>query len=139
MARSALATVFALLALIATGCSATGERTDLPAGPEPAAKRPPASEAVVLQIYSGRDFFVPLLGRLSELPTFTLYRDGRVITGFDREATGDPGALPALVERRLSKEEMDAVLRAARRAGLRGVDREYITASRPTGPRRSSY
>ena len=128
MARYRLALAVAVLALVAAGCAASGESDDLPSARETAAAESPASEEVVLQIQSGGDFFVALVARGAEVPLWTLYRDGRVVTARAGGGRADLPAVPVLLERRLTKAGMDAVLLAARRAELRGPDREYVYA-----------
>src|SRR5919109_642320 len=77
---------------------------------------------LVLQVDSGGGF-VPVHWHLRELPLFSLYGDGRVITQGPQIAIYPPPTLPALVQRRISEEGIQAILRAARDAGLSGDDR----------------
>jgi hypothetical protein len=110
--------ILAVLALPAcarlTGGRAGDGGIDHPRGPED----------LVLQVHSGGGF-VPIHWHLRELPLFSLYGDGRVITQGPQIAIYPPPTLPALVERRISEEGMQAILRAAREAGLHGSDRRY--------------
>lgn len=108
-----------LAGLVATGCARLsggggGGGIEYPQGPED----------LVLQVHSGGGF-VPVHWHLRELPLFSLYGDGRVITQGPQIAIYPPPALPALVERHISVEGMQAILKAARDAGLHGPDRRF--------------
>jgi hypothetical protein len=106
---------FALLAPACAGITrGRGEdgRIDYPRG----------SEELVLRVHSGGGF-VPTHWHLRELPLFSLYGDGRVITQGPQIAIYPPPALPALLQRRVSDEGVQAILKAARDAGLQGPDR----------------
>jgi hypothetical protein len=83
---------------------------------------PRGPKELVLKVHSGGGF-VPIHWHLRELPLFSLYGDGRVITQGPQIAIYPPPTLPALVERRISEEGIQAILQAARDAGLRGDDR----------------
>jgi hypothetical protein len=67
--------------------------------------------------------FVPVGISLTELPHFSLYGDGRVITQGPQILIYPGPALPNLIERKVSAEGVDAIVDAARRAGLAGPDR----------------
>ena len=96
-----------------TGGRGEGGGIDHPRGPND----------LVLQVHSGGGF-VPIVWHLRELPLFSLYGDGRVITQGPQSAIYPPPALPSLVERRVSDEGIQAILQAAQDAGLRGSDRQ---------------
>lgn len=109
-----------LLALLTAACAGiTGGR-----GEDGRIEYPRGSEELVLQVDSGGGF-VPLVWHLRELPLFSLYGDGRVMTQGPQIAIYLPPALPALLERRVSDEGIQAILKAAREAGLRGPDRQF--------------
>jgi hypothetical protein len=118
--RHRLPSALILVALAVTACARiTGGR-----GEDGRIEHPRGSEELVLQVHSGGGF-VPLTWHLRELPLFSLYGDGRVITQGPQIAIYPPPALPALVERRVSHAGIQAVLRAAREAGLQGPDRRF--------------
>jgi hypothetical protein len=115
-----LGSVLILLALLAGACARiTGGR-----GEDGRIQYPRGSEDLVLQVHSGGGF-VPIVWHLRELSLFSLYGDGRVITEGPQIAIYPPPALPALLERRVSDEGIQAILKAAREAGLQGSDRRY--------------
>lgn len=99
-----------------------------PANP---AESPPArtveGSALILRVASGGGF-VPVEINLAELPIFSLYADGRVITQGPQIQIFPGPALPNLVERKISAEAVDALLERARKAGLTGPDREFSQA-----------
>jgi hypothetical protein len=69
--------------------------------------------------------FVPAEHALTEIAGFSLFGDGRVVvTGPQIEIYPGP-ALPNLLVRQIEEGGVQAVLRAARDAGLHGPDREY--------------
>jgi hypothetical protein len=109
-----------LLALLASACARiTGDR-----GEDGRIEYPRGAEDLVLQVHSGGGF-VPIVWHLREQPLFSLYGDGRVITQGPQIAIYPPPALPALLERHVSDEGIQAILRAAREAGLQGPDRRF--------------
>jgi hypothetical protein len=112
--------VLILLAVPATACAGiTGGRGD-----DGRIEYPRGSENLVLQVHSGGGF-VPIVWHLREFPLFSLYGDGRVITQGPQIAIYPPPALPALLERRVSDEGIQAILKAAREAGLQGAGRRF--------------
>jgi hypothetical protein len=115
----ALGSAVAILALASAGCGAD-DRADADGG---TIDHPRGADDVIVRVDVGGGY-VPLVEHLGErLPRFALYGDGRAITH-----AGAEGALPALVERRLTEDGIQAILRAARDAGLRGPDRRYQLA-----------
>ncbi len=110
----AVGSAVTVLALAASGCGTTEPRET--GGGE----QPRRAEDVLLRVDVGGGY-VPLVEHFEEqLPRFVLYGDGRAIALAD----GD-GALPELVERRLTEDGVEAILRAARDAGMHGPDRRY--------------
>lgn len=108
------------LAVLTAACAEiTGGR-----GGDATIDHPRGSQDLVVQVHTGGGF-VPLVWHLRELPLFSLYGDGRMITEGPQIAIFPPPALPALVERRVTEDGIQAILRAAREAGLRGPDRRY--------------
>ncbi len=116
-----LGATLAIVAFALAGCGASepereaGETIEHPRG----------AEDVVLRVEE-RGGYVPLVSQLRErLPLFTLYGDGRAIAQLEESPMEPPHAVPQLVERRVSRNGMEAILRAARHAGLQGPDRRY--------------
>lgn len=62
---------------------------------------------------------------VSEIPEFSLFGDGRVITEGPQIAIFPPPALPNLQATQLSDAEMQTVLQAAADAGLAGADAHF--------------
>jgi hypothetical protein len=109
-----------LVAVAVTACARiTGGR-----GGDGRIEHPTGPDELILQVHSGGGF-VPVVWHLRELPLFSLYGDGRLITQGPQIAIYPPPALPALVERQVSEEGIQAILRAAREAGLHGADQRY--------------
>ena len=116
-----LGATLAIVAFALAGCGASepereaGETIEHPRG----------AEDVVLRVEE-RGSYAPLSWQLRErLPLFTLYGDGRAIAQLEESPVEPTYAVPPLVERRLSRDGIEAVSRAARRAGLQGPDRNY--------------
>ncbi len=110
----AVGSAVTVLALAASGCG-TAEPRETGGG-----EQPRRAEDVLLRVDVGGGYG-PLVEHFEEqLPRFVLYGDGRAVALAD----GD-GALPELVERRLSEDGIQAILAAARDAGLHGPDRRY--------------
>jgi hypothetical protein len=78
---------------------------------------PTAASAVVIQVETGGGFVAPgtILG---ELPAFTLYGDGTVIVPGAVPQISPGPAISPLLRRHLSERQVQALLRAATRAGL---------------------
>jgi hypothetical protein len=110
--RSVLITTV-LAATLAASCADPAAPTDPPAGID----HPTDPSQVVLRLsYEGG--FVPIEWTLTSFPRFTLYGDGTVITGGAQVAIYPGPALPPLIRRSLDEEGIQAILRAARDAGL---------------------
>jgi hypothetical protein len=105
-----------LVALLATGCAQRAATGGTP---------PPATgHDVVLRIDTVGGFLAPQ-ALLRQLPVFALYSDGRlVVPGPQIEIYPGP-ALPNLQVRTVSPEGIQAILAAAKAAGLLGPDRHY--------------
>ena len=104
----------AALGLLLTACGGGGERIDHPVG---------AGE-LVLRVEAGGGL-VPPDYNLHQLPSFSLYGDGRLVTPGPQIALYPGPALPNLLERPLTEEGVQAILAAARDAGLLGPNRHY--------------
>lgn len=119
MRRKPARTLGAALALVAFGSAGCGATEPREAGGG-RSEQPRGAESVLLRVALGGGY-VPLVEHFEErLPRFILYGNGRAIALAD----GD-GALPDLVERRLTEDGIQAILTAARDAGLHGPDRNY--------------
>lgn len=71
--------------------------------------------------------FVPVEYSLQQMPSFSLYGDGRVIMqGAQIEIYPQP-ALPPVNVRTITHEGVEAIMQAARDAGLSGPDKNYDT------------
>lgn len=126
----ALAVSVVLLALViggAYGLAGCGEGSDNGGGTTSPAEgsitHPTGENEVVLRVSTGGGY-VPVEYNLTQLPKFTLYGDGTVIvTGPVIKAYSGP-ALPNLQTATISEEAVQAILSAARKAGLfaNGVD-----------------
>jgi hypothetical protein len=111
------------VALLATACA---DRRGASAE-QPAATYPTAADRLVLRI-STEGGFVPPQTLLQQMPSFSLYGDGRAITqGPQMEIYPGP-ALPSLVETPISPKGVRALVRDALDAGL-GEDHRYTTVS----------
>ncbi|MBA3552160.1 MAG: hypothetical protein H0W27_04735 [Actinobacteria bacterium] len=69
--------------------------------------------------------FLPETASLKQVPSFSLYGDGRVITQGPQIEIYPPPALSSLHVVPLDEAGIQAILRAARSAGLLGPDRHY--------------
>lgn len=117
MDRSILRPSVALgaLTLVLAGCVAPG-------GTNPPTPADPDAVVLRVEVTGG---FVPYGYLLTELPVFTLYADGRVITqGPIAEIYPGP-LMPNLLIRTLSTDDVDVIVEAARAAGLDGPDASY--------------
>lgn len=88
------------------------------------ADRPTGADEVVLRVSTGGGF-VPVEYALGEFPQFSLMGDGLVVTQGAQIAIYPPPALPAMIERTVSADGIDAIVQRAIEAGLTGEDREY--------------
>jgi len=111
--------IAALLTMLTVGCAgiATGRGSD-------GIEHPTSPNRLVLRVEQGGGF-VPIEYALRDVPLFSLYGDGRVVTTGPQIAIYPGPALPNLVVTRISDEGIQAILRAARDAGLLGRDRHY--------------
>jgi hypothetical protein len=112
--------IILLMPLVLACCrSASGGPDSSPGTPE---TKP--ADALVLRVETGGGLVPPGV-LLTELPTLSLYGDGRVITQGPQIMIYPGPALPNLIERNLSQSGVDAIVGAARKAGLRGEDRQF--------------
>ncbi|HEX2178975.1 MAG TPA: hypothetical protein VHL54_05570 [Actinomycetota bacterium] len=111
------ATVVLLLAAACGGGSAPAPQPDIDYPQDPAAR--------VLSVLSTGGFTWPG-DNLSDVPTFLLYGDGRLLTPVYRDPS-NPQILPSIEARQISPEGIEAILRAAQDAGLFGPPVDYGT------------
>jgi hypothetical protein len=109
-----------LVALAGTACgglqlgAGCGGETQHPSGPEDP----------ILQVEAG-GFYGPLAWTFRELPSFSLYGDGRLIVPAPRIERYPAPVLQGLTVRRMSEEAVQAILAEACDAGLLGANRDY--------------
>ena len=108
----------ALVALLATGCAQRAAS----GGTSP----PTARHDVILRIDVAGGFLAPE-AQLRQLPVFALYADGRLIVPGPQIEIYPGPALPNLQVRTVSPAGVEAILAAAKAAGLFGPDRHYDT------------
>jgi hypothetical protein len=109
-----------VLGLALSGCARFGAGSE----PSPSPSPTPPPDSLVLRVETGGGFVAPSFA-LRQVPEFTLLADGRVITQ-GPQITIYPGpALPNLLMRSLTPEGVQAVVDAAREAGLDGPDHAY--------------
>lgn len=113
-----LATLLAL-ALLTAACRGGG------AGPTPVAH--PAGEALILRI-AQRGGFAPPVQALTQLPSFSLLGDGRIVVPAAVDARYPGPLLAPLTERRLTEAGIQAILREALATGLFAESHEYLGA-----------
>ena len=108
----------AAVLLVAGGCGRlTGSGSE-------GTRHPTGADELILRVETGGGFIAPSYS-LRQIPGFSLYGDGRVITqGAQIEIYPGP-ALPSILETRLTEDGIQAILEAARDAGLFGPDRHY--------------
>jgi hypothetical protein len=116
-------TAAALVAVALLGAACGGPNDDGSDG-DPAIAHPTAPDELVLRVDVGGGF-LPVEYHLAQIPGVSIYGDGRMImTGPVIEIYPAP-ALPNLQVRQLTEEALQAILRAARDAGLMEGDASY--------------
>jgi hypothetical protein len=114
-----LLTALVFAAFVATSCA--GLRSDPRSG---GIDHPTGAGDLIVRVHLGGGF-VPVDYTLREIPLFSIYGDGRLITlGPQIEIYPGP-ALPNLLVTQISEEGIQAILEVARDAGLLGPDRRY--------------
>jgi hypothetical protein len=84
---------------------------------------PTGADEVVLQVFTGGGY-VPVETSLREMPSFSLYGDGRLVVTGAQIAIYPGPALTPLFESRLTEDQIQQVLAGAADAGLIGADEE---------------
>jgi hypothetical protein len=85
---------------------------------------PTGAHDLILRIDLGGGFLAPQ-AQFRQLPVFALYGDGRIIVPGPQIEIYPGPALPNLQVRTVSEAGIQAILSAARKAGLLGPDRHY--------------
>jgi hypothetical protein len=123
--------VVALLALIgalgtlgAAGCGGSGGVTDTTVGSGDSVIHPTGANEIVLRVFSHDGFVAPWY-RLTQLPEFSLYGDGTVVVTGPTIAIYPGPAMPNLQTTKTSADAVQAILSAAREAGLFANDVDY--------------
>lgn len=94
---------------------------------------PTGADQIILEIDSCCGF-TPIEYQLKVMPSFALLGDGRIVVqGAQIEIYPGP-ALPALASRTVTEEGIQAILEAAREAGLFGPDHHYDTMNVTDAP-----
>jgi len=113
-------TATALLSLILAACGGlSGGGTG--AGDGGAIEHPTGADELVLRVESSGGF-VPVEYNLTRLPSWSLYGDGRIVTEGPQIEIYPQPALPNLLVRRVTEDGVQAILQAARDAGLMDGD-----------------
>ncbi len=118
MRTRALAVSLVALALIAGGC---GRLTKAGSG---GIDHPTGPADLVLRMDVGGGFVAPAY-ELRRIPTWSLFADGRIITEGPQIEIYPGPALPSVQVQTISEEGIQAILEAAKAAGLMGPDGTY--------------
>ena len=113
----------AAFALAAAACGGVGDG-GAGGGSDESIDHPTGPDEVVLRV-ALEGGFVPVEVNLARIPGWTLYGDGTVIVEGPQIEIYPPPALPNLLASRISEEGIQAILRAARDAGLMDGDASY--------------
>lgn len=119
---AALVALFLFAASAGFLSAAARNATPAAAGP---ITHPTGRDEVVLRVEIGGGL-LPATAFLTEMPSFSLYGDGRVVVQGPVPAIFPGPALPNLRLTRLNEEGVQAILRAARDAGLLDDDARYV-------------
>jgi hypothetical protein len=114
------AAVVAVLAVFATACGRLNDDGPASGG----ISHPTGADQLILRVEIGGGF-VPIEYALATLPSVSIYGDGRMIVQGPQIEIYPGPALPNLIQTRLSEERIQAILEAARDAGLLGGDAHY--------------
>src|SRR5213593_582958 len=118
MRTRALAVSFIALSVLVAGC---GRLTKAGSG---GIDHPTGSADLVLRMDVGGGFVAPAY-ELRRIPTWSLFGDGRIITEGPQIEIFPGPALPSVQVQTINEEGIQAILEAAKAAGLLGPDRTY--------------
>lgn len=116
--------IIALLVVLLSACgdrSENGGSTDSD-GESDVVGHPDQPDELVLRVAVGGGF-VPVEFNLTELPAFSMYGDGTIITPGPQIAIYPAPALPNLQQRQVTEDGIQMILSEALDAGLEGPDR----------------
>ena len=117
--------VFPLMVLV-IGATACAQRPTT--GPGAGGTPPPTGRnSLVLRVEAAGGLLAPAAA-LTQVPEFSLFGDGRVITAGPQIEIYPGPALPNLRVTTISQDAIQVILQAARAAGLFGPDRHYLSA-----------
>jgi len=119
----------AILTIGATGCAGAVAGP----GPSPGLPHPVGGSEIVLRVQTGGGFVAPST-LIRQIPEFSLYGDGRAIAPGPQVAVYPGPALVNLQTIRLTEAGVQAILEAARAAGLSGPDHHYATMTISDAP-----
>lgn len=106
------------------GATACAKVTGQDPGADPGIQHPTGARDLVVRVEVGGGF-LPVEASLVQIPGFSLFGNGQVVvTGPQIEIYPGP-ALPNLQGRLIDERGIQAILEAARDAGLEGPDRQY--------------
>jgi hypothetical protein len=112
--------IVAFAVLLAASCS----RSTGTGGDGSGIEHPTGANDLVLRVDTGGGFVAPSWA-LGQVPQFSLFGDGRLITQGPQIEIYPGPALPNLLVQTISKKGLQAILEAARKAGLTGPDANY--------------
>jgi hypothetical protein len=120
MKSRSLAIPIIAFALLAASCG----RSTGTGGDDSSIEHPTGANDLVLRVDTGGGFVAPSWA-LRQIPQFSLFGDGRLITEGPQIEIYPGPALPNLVVQTISENGVQAILEAARAAGLMGQDAHY--------------
>ncbi len=112
--------------LLAGACGRLNGTGGTGSGDGGAIAHPTGSDQLVLRMDVGGGFVAPLYS-LRQIPSFSLYGDGRLVTEGPQIEIYPGPALPNLLVQPISEAGVQAILNAAKTAGLFGPDHHYDT------------
>lgn len=121
---SARTAIIALLVVLLPACGAGSENggsTDSDSKSD-VVGHPDEPDELILRVTVGGGF-IPAEFNLTELPAFSMYGDGRIITPGPQIAIYPAPALPNLQQRQITEDGIQMILAEALEAGLEGPDR----------------
>jgi hypothetical protein len=119
-----VAATFALVALLGAAGCAKASTGGTGGGGSGGIEHPMGPNDLVLKVETGGGFVAPA-AHFKELHTFALYGEGRLIQQGPQIEIYPGPALPNLQVQRITEDGVQAILEAAKAAGLLGPDRHY--------------